>query len=71
MYPGQFPTLKYNLFNVVLAVDLSHLSSVNFVAVTVQSLINRGVTFRWGVVPLVETENGACSSSRAPSARHG
>ncbi|RPD60390.1 glycosyltransferase family 24 protein [Lentinus tigrinus ALCF2SS1-7] len=59
MYPGQFPTLKLNLFNIVLAVDLSQLSSIDFIASTVQSLINRGMPFRWGVAPLVETENGA------------
>ena len=59
MYPGQFPALKFNLFNIVLAVDLSKLSSTNFIAVTVQSLINRGLAFRWGVAPIVETEDGA------------
>ncbi|KAI0715904.1 glycosyltransferase family 24 protein [Cerioporus squamosus] len=59
MYPGQFPTLKRNLFNVVLVVDLSQLSSIDFIASTVQALINRGMPFRWGVAPLVETEDGA------------
>ncbi|KAI1789267.1 glycosyltransferase family 24 protein [Ganoderma leucocontextum] len=57
-YPGQFPTLKLNLFNVVLAVDLSQLSSVDFIATTVQTLINRGLPFRWGVAPIVESEDG-------------
>ena len=59
MYPGQFPTLKLNMFNVVLAVDLSQLSSIDFIASTVQALVNRGMPFRWGVAPLVETEDGA------------
>ena len=63
MYPGQFPALKFNLFNVVLAVDLSQTSSVNFIAATVQSLINRGLAFRWGVAPLGETEDGAFNVS--------
>ena len=35
MYPGQFPALKFNLFNVVLAVDISQTSSANFIAFTV------------------------------------
>ena len=65
MYPGQFPTLKLNLFNVVLAVDLSQLSSVNYIATTVQMLINRGLPFRWGVAPIVETQDGACDISYA------
>ncbi|KAH9887933.1 glycosyltransferase family 24 protein [Cubamyces lactineus] len=58
LYPGQFPSVKYNLFNIVLAVDLSQSSSIEFLGTTVNSLINRGLPFRWGVVPLVETENG-------------
>ncbi|TFK82573.1 glycosyltransferase family 24 protein [Polyporus arcularius HHB13444] len=59
MYPGQFPTLKRNIFNVVLAVDLSQLSSIDFIASTVQAVIERRMPFRWGVAPLVETEDGA------------
>ncbi|KAJ3001154.1 hypothetical protein NUW54_g6613 [Trametes sanguinea] len=59
MYPGQFPSVKLNMFNVVLAVDLSQASSIEFIGMTVNSLINRGLPFRWGVVPLVETEDGA------------
>ena len=62
MYPGQLPTLKYNLFNVILAVDLSRMSSIEFIAGTIQTLINRSVSFRWGVAPLVETEDGAYRS---------
>ena len=38
--------------------DLSQSSSIEFLGMTVNSLINRGLPFRWGVVPLVETENG-------------
>ena len=59
LYPGQFPAVKYNMFNVVLAVDLSQLSSVDFLSVTVQAIINRAMPFHWGVAPLVETEDGA------------
>ncbi len=59
LYPGQFPTVKYNLFNIVLAVDLSQASSIDFIGGTVNSLIRRGLPFRWGVAPLVETEDGA------------
>ena len=47
MYLGQFPTLKFNLFNVVLTVDLSHLSSVDFIATTVHMFISCGLPFRW------------------------
>ncbi|KAI0090064.1 glycosyltransferase family 24 protein [Irpex rosettiformis] len=58
MYPGQFPNVKLNLFNVVLAIDLSQMSSVNFIAGAVNMIIQRGFPFRFGVVPLVETEQG-------------
>lgn len=59
LYSGQFPTVKYNLFNIVLAADLSQASSIDFIGGTVNSLIRRGLPFRWGVAPLVETEDGA------------
>ncbi|KAI0353822.1 glycosyltransferase family 24 protein [Trametes cingulata] len=59
LYPGQFPSVKYNLFNVVLAVDLAQASSIDFIGATVNTLINRGLPFRWGVAPLVESEDGA------------
>ncbi|KAI0754012.1 glycosyltransferase family 24 protein [Daedaleopsis nitida] len=59
MYPGQFPAVKFNMLNVVLAVDLSQLSSIDFIATTVQAIISRSMPFRWGVAPLVETEDGA------------
>ncbi|KAI0641470.1 glycosyltransferase family 24 protein [Trametes meyenii] len=59
MYPGQFPSVRYNLFNVVLAVDLSDRASVEFLASAVGGLVGRGLPFRWGVVPLVESEEAA------------
>ncbi|CAL1698787.1 unnamed protein product [Somion occarium] len=58
MYPGQFPNIKRNLFNIVLAVDLSQSSSLNFIAGAVSNIINRNLPFRFGVVPLVETDDG-------------
>ncbi|KAI0696066.1 glycosyltransferase family 24 protein [Cytidiella melzeri] len=58
MYPGQLPNVKLNLFNVVLAVDFSQSSSVSFISESVNMVINRGFPYRFGVVPLVETEHG-------------
>lgn len=58
LYPGQFPNVKQNLFNIVLAVDLSRPSTLNFIAGTVFNLINRNLPFRFGVVPLLETPEG-------------
>lgn len=58
LYPGQFHHIKLNLLNVVLVLDLSQLSSLNFVANVVSNIINRGFPFRFGVVPMVESEDG-------------
>ncbi|KAI0948225.1 hypothetical protein AcW1_009797 [Taiwanofungus camphoratus] len=58
LYPGQWPNVKANLFNIILAVDLSQSSSLHFISVTVSNIITRGFPFRWGVVPIAETEDG-------------
>ncbi|KAF7321048.1 hypothetical protein HMN09_00192100 [Mycena chlorophos] len=57
IYPGQFHSVKLNLYNVVIAVDLSRSSSFSMV-VSIANIINRGFPFRFGIVPLVETEDG-------------
>jgi UDP-glucose:glycoprotein glucosyltransferase len=55
MYPGQFPTLRRNCFNVIAALDLSHTSSISFIAQIANNLISRSLPFRFGYVPLIET----------------
>jgi len=56
MYPGQFPSVKANLFNVILVLDLSKTSSVNFIAGAMANILERNFPFRFGLVPVVETE---------------
>jgi hypothetical protein len=58
MYPGSIPSVKMNLFNVILVLDLSHTSSLNFISGPVSNIINRNLPLRFGVVPQVETEDG-------------
>ncbi|EAU89163.2 hypothetical protein CC1G_08570 [Coprinopsis cinerea okayama7 len=58
MYPGQFPNIKANLFNVILALDLSQVTSLNFIAGPVSNIIERGMPFRFAVAPIIETEDG-------------
>ncbi|KAG9088588.1 hypothetical protein FS749_002047, partial [Ceratobasidium sp. UAMH 11750] len=55
LYPGQFPTIRRNLINIVLALDLSRTSSLAFIARTVDNLVSRMLPFRFGYVPLLET----------------
>lgn len=56
LYPGQFPSIKANVFNVVLVLDLSKTNSVNFVAGAMANILERNFPFRFGLVPIVETE---------------
>ncbi|THV04765.1 glycosyltransferase family 24 protein [Dendrothele bispora CBS 962.96] len=58
LYPGQFHNVRLNLFNIILALDLSKTTSLNFVAGPVSNIVERGFPFRFGVAPLVETEDG-------------
>jgi hypothetical protein len=63
MYPGQFPNVRHNLFNIVLVVDLSQTSALQFIAGSLSSIVNRGFPFRFGVVPIMENEEGECCRS--------
>ncbi|EIN08165.1 glycosyltransferase family 24 protein [Punctularia strigosozonata HHB-11173 SS5] len=58
LYPGQFHNVKLNLYNVVLVLDLSKTSSHGFIGNAVWNIINRNFPLRFGVVPMVETEDG-------------
>ncbi|TFK38220.1 UDP-glucose:Glyco protein glucosyltransferase-domain-containing protein [Crucibulum laeve] len=56
IYPGQLPSVKLNLFNVILVLDLSQSTSITFLAGPMASIIDRSIPFRFGVVPIAETE---------------
>ncbi|CUA68035.1 UDP-glucose:glycoprotein glucosyltransferase [Rhizoctonia solani] len=55
LYPGQFPTVRRNCFNVIAALDLSRTSSISFIVQLANNLISRMLPFRFGYVPLIET----------------
>ncbi|KAJ7513036.1 glycosyltransferase family 24 protein [Mycena galericulata] len=59
IYPGQFHNIKLNLFNTVLVLDLSQPTSLQTITGSVASIIARSFPFRFGIVPLTETEDGA------------
>lgn len=58
MYPGAMPNIRANLFNIVLVVDLSKISTLNFLAGPMLSIINREIPLRFGVVPVADGEDG-------------
>lgn len=58
MYPGAMPSVRANLFNVVLVLDLSYTSNLNFISGPMSNIINRDLPLRFGIVPQVETLDG-------------
>ena len=56
MYPGQFPTVKRNLFNIVLILDFSKIPSLRVLGGTISNIIERGIPFRFGLVPSTTSE---------------
>ena len=54
VWPGQLPSLRLNLYNVVLVLDLSRPSALGFLANAVHNLVQRGFPVRWGVVPALD-----------------
>jgi UDP-glucose:glycoprotein glucosyltransferase len=57
MHPREFHSIKRNMFNIITVVDLTNTNVLGFVAGSVMNLINRGYPFRFGLVPIVETED--------------
>jgi len=59
LFPGQAPTVRRNMYNVVLVFDLSRPFCLHFIANTLSMLIDRSYPVRFGLVPIIETEDGA------------
>jgi UDP-glucose:glycoprotein glucosyltransferase len=66
VYPGQFHHVKRNLINIVLVLDLSQRKSLGWITNPIANIIQRGFPFRFGVVPIVDTEEGADSVTIHP-----
>ncbi|KAG6918623.1 hypothetical protein DXG01_013034 [Tephrocybe rancida] len=58
VYHG-IPSVKYNVFNVILILDLSQANSLAFIAGQMANLIDRNIPLRFGLVPISETEDKA------------
>lgn len=60
-YPGSIPPVAINAFQVVVPVDLNQLDDVALVE-QLLSLIERGIPVRFGIVPVIASEDGASSA---------
>ncbi|KAG6827591.1 hypothetical protein H0H92_011214 [Tricholoma furcatifolium] len=56
VYHG-IPSIKYNVFNNILVLDLSQTHSLSFISGNMAMLINRQLPLRFGLVPICETED--------------
>jgi UDP-glucose:glycoprotein glucosyltransferase len=52
IYPGQFHSVRRNTWNLVFVLDLASVPSLDVIATTASTLIQRGVPFRFGFVPM-------------------
>jgi UDP-glucose:glycoprotein glucosyltransferase len=57
LYPGQAAAVRLNLYNVVLVFDFARSSSLQFITNTLSMLIDRMYPVRFGIVPIIETED--------------
>ncbi|KAL6877164.1 glycosyltransferase family 24 protein [Trichoderma novae-zelandiae] len=63
-YPGQLPPIAKNIFTLVAPVDLSSSEDVSFVA-QLLSFISRGISVRFGLVPLTSTPEATAKAKIA------
>ncbi|KAF2195512.1 glycosyltransferase family 24 protein [Zopfia rhizophila CBS 207.26] len=54
-FPGQLPSVRRDIHNAILPVDFSNADDVFSIVETVQSLIQRRIPVRWGLVPKSKT----------------
>ncbi|KAL7822016.1 glycosyltransferase family 24 protein [Trichoderma gracile] len=63
-YPGQLPPIAKNIFTLVAPVDFSSAEDVSFAA-QLLSFISRGISVRFGLVPLTSTPEAAAKAKIA------
>ncbi|KAI4199522.1 MAG: hypothetical protein LQ350_004588 [Teloschistes chrysophthalmus] len=54
-FPGQLPTLRRNLHNVVIPLDLTDIKDVQLLVESLQTFVKRKVPIRFGIVPTLST----------------
>lgn len=58
-FPGQLPTVRRDIQNVVIPLDLTDLKDIELLVETLQSFVKRTIPIRFGIVPLVNSEAAA------------
>ncbi|ORY32220.1 UDP-glucose:Glyco protein glucosyltransferase-domain-containing protein [Naematelia encephala] len=65
LYPGQFHQVRRNAFNIVFVLDLSLGPSLDAIATSISTMIQRGLPFRFGVVPMYNRTEDSLSLQMA------
>ena len=58
-FPGQLPTVRRDIQNVVFPLDLTDLKDIELLVETIQSFVKRTIPILFGIVPLVDSEAAA------------
>ena len=62
MYPGQLPTVRRDIHNLVIPLDLTDLKDVEMLVENLLAFVKRLVPIRFGVVPLVGSPEAAAQA---------
>jgi UDP-glucose:glycoprotein glucosyltransferase len=54
-FPGQLPSVRRDIFNLVVPVDLSNLEDIELVVEQMQSFVKRKLPLRFGIVPITRS----------------
>ena len=54
-YPGQLPTVRRDIHNIVMPLDLTEHKDTEMLVENLQNFVKRRVPIRFGVVPIVKT----------------
>ena len=58
-YPGQLPTVRRDIQNVVIPLDLTDLKDIELLVESLQTFVKRTIPIRFGIVPLINSEAAA------------
>jgi len=65
VYPGQLPTVRRDIHNVILSIDFADLKDVQLVVENLQGFVKRKVPVRFGLVPIVKSKGAVAQAKVA------